>query len=287
MSLDPPPSVAELGKIIKDGVTNQIKWVNNYQWITWFNNLRDYTNQPKSDKSWAFDSPSGTTGDFWFGGFYDFASSDNDFNPSITFGTANASYAAHFFVVTAAGGGGGTDTVVRVTGTRINDEATRTTSYSADITIPHNAAAGTYIETPEKFIGQVTVAKQSGPDLLCNYGWSKYWDNNNSDFILKGSECIWLGGANDSGFNIRLIHHKSTGWTYNAGSVPSFSHIAELQTDHVTEYQVKNNENGAWKRTNYNQLIKGSEDEGTLFCITTTANRAIELGNLMITITPP
>lgn len=239
-----------------------------------------------SEKSWSFTSPAGSSGSFFYGGFYDRAGSANDFNPSTTFGTANSSYAAHFFLVQAAGASGGTDTVIRITGTTINDQGIRATGQTVDITVDDTGTAGTYYETTEKWIGQITIEKQSGPDLLCNYGFAKYWDNNNTDYTVKGIEAVWLGGANDAGIDIQVIHHKATGWTYNAIAIPDFTPLVTLQGDHVTEYEAVNGDNGAWKRDNLNTDINGGNGEGIIFCVITTANKAFELGNLMIRIVP-
>ena len=238
------------------------------------------------EKALSFGSPSGSSGTFYFGGYYDYAGAANDFNPSVNFGTANSSYAAHFFAVCAAGGAGGTDTVIRVSGTSIDDSATRTGSDTEDITIDDAGAAGAYYEG-KKWIGQIAIVKVSGPDLLCNYGLAKYWDNSNSDFRVTGLEVSWVGGANDAGPNVILRHHRASGWTYNAGAAPSPpAGIASLQGDHVTEYQVVNGEPGAWKRTDLNTTVDGDDSEGTIWEVVTTANKTFELGNILMRIIP-
>jgi|GEM_PF-3224808 hypothetical protein len=242
-----------------------------------------FRNFPESEKSWAFKSPPGTSGVFYYGGFYIFGSSDNDFNPAITFGTVNKSYAAHFFLVQAVGGAGGVDTVVRITGTSITDAGIRTAADTEDLTIADDGAAGTYYETSKKWIGQISISKQSGPDLLCNYGFCKYWDNNNNDFRIVGVEATWLAGANDNNPNIGIRHHKTTGWTYNAGAEPTPpSYISDMNTDHNTEIEISNGENGAWKRDNLNTTISGGNGEGSILEVVTSANRAFELGNIML-----
>jgi hypothetical protein len=234
-------------------------------------------------RSWAFKSRVNASGTNYIGGFYIFGASANDFNPSIPLGTANLSYAAHVLLVQAAGGGGGTDTTIRVTGTSITDLGVRTLSDTEDIIVDDAGAAGTYYETAKKFIGQVTIAKISGPDLLCNYGWCKYWDNANSDFNVTGVEATWLGGANDSTPNISLLHHKAEGWTYNAGGPPTPpAAIASMNGDHVTEIQVATNVEGAWKRVNLDTDVDGSGSEGTIIQIDTSVNRAFDIGTVVL-----
>ena len=240
-----------------------------------------------SEKTWALAGRDTSTGTDYIGGFYKFGTTDNDFNPSITFGTVNASYAAHFFLVQAAGASGGTDTVIRVTGTTIDDLGNRATGVNVDITVADDGAVGTYYETTQKWLGQVTIAKQSGPDLLCNYGYCKYWDNSNTNFKVVGFEATWLGAANDNAPDIKIRHHKATGWTYNNAAEPTPpTEIDSLIGDHGVESLVKNNEEGAWKRTNLATNVNGGNGEGTIIEVITTAARAYAVGNLQLRITP-
>lgn len=235
----------------------------------------------KSEKSWAFDSPSGAGATFYVGGFYDFAASDNDFNPVVNFGTANSSYAAHVFVVAASGA---TDTVITVTGTSITDAGTRTTSDTETLSLV-SGSANVYYETSKKFIGQVTLEKTAGTDRLCNYGWCKYWDNSNTDFTVTGLEVTWLAGGSDATADILLRHHTTTGWTYNAGSTPTPpTALSSLQGTHVTEHQLVNGEEGAWKRTGLSQAVLGSASEGTIWEVITSGARSFETGNIIMSI---
>jgi hypothetical protein len=233
-------------------------------------------------KFWTFDSPPGVSGTFYFGGYYDFHSSA--FTPSgggTAVGTANASYAAHALVVLGASS---TDMVVRVSGTSITDLGVRTTSDTEDIDTS-GGSSGDYYETDKKFIGQVTYTLQSGSGVTINAGWAKYWDFGNTDFQVRGVEATWLGGANDSGANIELLHHKASGWTYGAGGTPTVpTAIADMNSDHVTEVEIRNGENGAWKRTNLATDIAGAGSEGVLWRITTGINGTFELGNLELSI---
>lgn len=242
-----------------------------------------YRNAPSSEKSWAFKSPTGSTGSFYAGGFYSFGASNNDFSPAINVGSANASYAAHFFVV--LGEVAVDEITIKITGTTINDQGVRTALNTATITIPNASTADTYFETNEKWIGQIAVETTAGTAKNCNYGLAKYWDNSNNDFRITGIEAIWLGGANDAAPDILLRHHKATGWTYNAGSTPTPPiALASMQGDHATEIQVKNNEEGAWKRDNLSTFIEGSGDEGTIIETINSVNKAFELGTVLLRI---
>jgi len=236
--------------------------------------------QPTITANWSFDSPAGSTGTFYFGGFYLFHSAA--FTPAggTNVGSANSSYSAHVLVVLGAAS---TDMVVRVTGTSITDAGVRTATDTEDIDTS-GGSTNDYYETSKKFIGQVSVTLQSGTGVTINSGFSKYWDDENSDFTVRSLEATWLAGASDTGIDIELIHHQDTGWTYGAGGTPTTpTAIASLATDLGTESETVNGEPGAWKRTNLSEAITGSGSEGILWRITTTANKAFELGNLTMT----
>ena len=246
-------------------------------------------NAPSSEKAWAFRSRAGASGTTYAGGFYFHSGAANDFSGGPTFGTANSSYAAHFFIVTGA------QTVdvltLTVTGTSINDEATRTTSDTENIVIPNSTAAGTYYETDKKWLGQVTITVASGTAKTCDFGFSKYWDNNNTDFRVLGLESTWLGGATDTAPNIILRHHiggaGNTDWTYTGSGATPPTPLAAMATDHTTtEDNVINGENGAWKRVDLNTMVEGSVSEGTIIEIVTTSNKTFELGNFLLRIRP-
>lgn len=240
-------------------------------------------NFPTSEKSWALQSLTGGGGTDYLGGFYDFHSGNSDFTAQQTQGTANAPYGAHLFVVV----GGLTEDIVtiRVTGTSITDTGVRDTGDTEDIVIPDETAVDSYFETSKKWIGQVTIDHISGTAKENNWGYVKYWDNNNNDFVVIGFEATFLGGANDATANILLLHHMATGWTYNVGSTPTPpTPIADMQTDYNTEFQIKNNEEGAWKRSNLFQVINGNNGEGTIIQLDASVGKSFAIGNFLLRI---
>jgi hypothetical protein len=215
-------------------------------------------------KSWGFQTNAAAAE--YAGGFYDFASTDDDFSPSVNFGTANKSVAAHFMIVTGAVTVD--EVTIRVTGTSINDDGVRTPSDSQDIIIPSGTPVDSFFETPKKWNGQVTVETISGTPVTCNYGYNKYWDFNNQNYTIMGLEALWSSDSSDSSSDIELLHQKSTGWTFNSGAEPTPpTPIAARSTDHGAdnEHQVGQ---GAWKRANLTQVINGADSEGILFRVT-------------------
>ncbi|KKK81802.1 hypothetical protein LCGC14_2809790, partial [marine sediment metagenome] len=243
-------------------------------------------------KSFSFSSPAGSSGTFYRGGNY-FAPAGEavltNVSPTVTLGSANISYAMHAFAVAKGDGAtDGSDLVLTVTGASIDDEGNYNGSDSqvlvADALLA-TFATDTYGETPNKWTGQITITLSStgGGTFNCsfNYGYAKYEDLMNQALSLTGLEVSGFAGANDTGFNIRLLYHSPTGWTYNASAfVPGGTVLANQNTDHSTDSELKNGEPINYKRTDLNQDVAGAGAEGLVIEITTTANKAVEFIDL-------
>jgi hypothetical protein len=235
------------------------------------------------DVSFSFRSVFTGAGTVYFGGFYELGASANDFNPAINWGSVNNAYAAHVFIV--AGPVSGTATTVRVTGTSITDLGVRNAGDTEDMVLASGDPQGTYKETAKKFLGQVTISKTVGNDRLCNYGWCKYWDNQNRDFVLTAYEFTWWGGANDAGADLLLYHHKATGWTYNAGAAPTPpTPVGQMSTVHVTERAVVNDVPGAFKRVGLSVVVNGDDSEGIIAAAVQSTNRPFDVGTLIVSV---
>ncbi len=112
-----------------------------------------------------------------------------------------------------------------VSGTSIDDEGNRNAGDSetvlADIT-----AAGTngYHETIKKWLGTITftltetVGDPTAYTINFNYGYSKYEDFGNQSFSISGLQVTGEAGAADTGFNMILYHHSTSGWAYLASN---------------------------------------------------------------------
>lgn len=261
-----------------DGVAGDALTTNGVKVLSWTSNA--------SEKSFNLGQTDGA-GTTYAGGFYDFAATDNDFSPSTTHGDANVSYAAHFWVV--LGAITVDELTLTVTGTSITDQGVRTTSDTQNIVIPVSTAVDTYFETSKKWLGQVIISVASGTAKTCNFGYCKYWDNNNTDFCVAGIEATWIGGTGDSAPDLKLRHHKTTGWTFNvAAPATPPTEIASMATDHGTEKETAAGEQGAWKRDNLLTNVNGAADEGTIIEIVTTAGsgKTFESGTILLRIVP-
>jgi hypothetical protein len=176
---------------------------------------------------------------------------------TVTLGSANISYAAHAFIVAggagaAAGGAGAVE--IEVSGTSITDAGVRT-------------AADTEIVVADI----TTLALNQFADF------NKYEDFGNIDFTLTNFECVGLGGAADTSFNIRLLKQDSANWTYSAAAfVPGGTELLNMNTDHSTEQNVASGIPFAYKRAGLSEVVNGNDSEGVVVEITTGANNTVQ-----------
>ncbi|KKL59975.1 hypothetical protein LCGC14_2209950 [marine sediment metagenome] len=244
-----------------------------------------------AEQSYNFNSPQGSSGTFYIAGDYDWSTTDANLNQgslTVTHGGATGAYASHAGLVAGGAGSASAGTVsVVASGVSIDDDGNRNGSASetlvADITA---MALNQYFETTTKWLGTVTytLTPSAGGTFNAdfNYGHVKYEDLANTDFNVTLIECVGRAGANDTGFNLRLIYHNAADWTYAAsGFVPGptagdASELANMNTDYSTEKNLVNGDHFAYKRVDINQDVAGSGSEGVLVEITTSANRAVE-----------
>jgi hypothetical protein len=203
----------------------------------------------------------------------------------VNYGTAGQTYAAHAGIVPAGPGVVDTGQVgLRVSGIIDDEEGTQQAGQTGIITEDITTlTADVMAETSEKFSGQIAFELYvvsgipTAYSLDFNYGYSKYEDFQNRDVTVTGVECVWQGNANDISFDIALLHHKATGWTYAAtGFTPGNGDIARKSVDQALAGDVVNGKDGAWKRININQFIDGNASDGVIMEVTTGANNTIQ-----------
>jgi hypothetical protein len=273
-----------VGSVIKTGVTDGILSIG-AQTIP----------RMAASKSYSFTSQGVGAGLYYKGGFYDWSSTSITLNQgSLTqiYGVVGKAYAGHVGIVPSGPGVVDTGQVgLRVTGIEDSETGVQVAGQTGVITEDITTlTVDVLAETLEKFSGQITLelyVVSGAPvnySLTFNYGYSKYEDMGNSDLTVTGVECVWQGKATDAGFDIALIHHKATGWTYAAsGFLPGNGDIARKSVDQALAGSVVNNLDGAWKHINLNQFIEGSVNEGALFEIVTTQNNTIQTMDIHIT----
>lgn len=231
-------------------------------------------------KSYTFVARDANSGENFQAGFYDYNVADANLTIggaiTQTHGEANVPYAAHAFCV--ASGAGGTDLVLTVSGTSITDAGVRTTSDTEIIVADTDAAsANDFFETTKKWLGTVTYTLTGAAGTFdFNFGLAKYDDFGNRDFTITDIECVGLANANDGGFEIELLHHKTTGWTYHASAfVAGTAALLSMNTIHSTEQDLDNGEFFAFKRSSLTTAIDGNGNEGIIVRITTGANNSV------------
>lgn len=249
-------------------------------------------------KSYTFSARSATSGIYYLGGHYDILDADvtlDQGTPTNAFGAANHPHAAHAILVAEGNGTtDGSDLIVTVSGTSITDGGTRTGGDSeviigagADVTACQiNAtAAATHLkcETTKKWIGTATYTLTSAGggtfDFTFNLGLAKYDDLGNRDFTLTDLECTGLANASDSDFDIELLKHEATGWTYHATAFVPGNTLYQLTTIYGAESDTSAGAHIAFKRTGISEAVDGADSEGFMFRITTGSNNSLSYLN--------
>lgn len=223
------------------------------------------------------------------GGWYLHESGSDDFLAPVTFGSANAAYGGHVYLVAAAGVGGG-NTTVQISGTSwapgtgVRDG----TPDTEDIVLSDAGALGAFYQTSLEWIGQPTIAKTGGPDLLCNYGLASYWHHGFGDYVLDSFYVSWQGDATDANADVIFYHHDpSAVWTYAAGGVAIPPILYDMQTDYGAEHRVLNFEPGSYQRYGLNNLIETSAEAGLIVALVQSGNRPYGIGSVLLGIHHP
>jgi hypothetical protein len=249
-----------------------------------------------SFKNYTFAARTASSGVYYIGGYYDCpaaAATLTQAGPTITLGSANNPYAAHSLVVAggagSASGGTGAVTLV-VSGTSINDGGTRTGGDSETIVSDITAASLNEMFEGKKWLGQITFTltcsggcTHTAYDFDFNYCLAKYEDWGNRDFKVTDLECTGLANANDSGFDVALMQHKATGWTYSVGAFTAGAPaLYSMNATHGAEQDLVSGEQFAFKRSGLADVVVGSGSEGVLIRVATGANNSVSYMNCHI-----
>jgi hypothetical protein len=229
-----------------------------------------------------FTSQGQGAGTFYVGSNYEWAATSvtlNQASPSQTFGTAGEAKAGHPGVVPQVAGTVDTGQVgLRVIGTLDQQNGPQLAAQTAIITDDITTlTANELAEAVEHMSGDllfelyVVSGSPTTYSLTCNYGTSKYVDAQDTTATLVGFDATWIGGANDTAANVTLIKHEVQNWTYAAaGFIPGGSIIATRLVDQAIDGNVANGKNGAWKRTNINEVLSSVVHEGIVMRVDTT-----------------
>lgn len=221
-------------------------------------------------------SGGGVTTTEYIAGFYDLQAADLNLSQASatgTHGAANVPYGAHAILVAggvgAASGGTGGTADITVSGTSVTSAGVRqagdTEVIVTDVTDAAQMAADTYHETVKKWVGTVTYTIAATDDHTTfsadfNVGFTKYDDFSNRDTRITGFEVVGIAGAADAAFNVTLIEHSASNWTYHATAfvAPTANDIANMNTDYSTEQDLDADVPFAYKRTGLSSSIFGA-----------------------------
>ena len=244
----------------------------------------------------TFRSPAASTGIFHAFGFYEAPSAHKAFTNAAatqTLGTANNPYGAYVFVVskeigTASGGTTGTAKIT-ITGTSITNAGVRAAGDSeiliADV---KTLALNQYTQSVKKWIGQVTLTIAATGNhtvftATCNYGMAAPHVFNDLNVEIDTFVATGRGGAVDASFNVQLLKHDGTGWTYSAAAfVPGGTVVCALATDYLTESALANGIRFKYKRSGLALAADGTIKHGVVVRITTSANNAVETSDFRL-----
>lgn len=233
----------------------------------------------------------GTNGTHYFAGFYEAPAAHVVLTiggaVTQTYGTAGRMKAAHAFCV--ASGAGGADLVLTVSGVSIGEDGVRNDADSEVIVADcDEAITDQYFETTKKWLGQVTYTLTGAAgSFTFNYGFCKYDDFGDRDFTINKFECVAHAGGNETGFDIQLLHHKATGWTYSAAAfVPGTGALVSSLTDYsATNDNSATNEEFAYRRIGLTTAVAGQSKEGLLIKMVTAVNNSISWADMHVGVT--
>ena len=242
-------------------------------------------------ESGSFVSPAGSSGTFYTMGFYAAPAAHKVFTqaaPTQTYGTANSAHGSHMFVVSKEAGTKDAGTVsIVVSGTSITSAGVAAADSEvlvADIT---TMGTNTYYQTAKRWLGEVTytltlAGGATTATATCNYGKAVCDSLDERKFEIKKFEAFGRAGANDAGFDIQLLHHKATGWTYSAAAfMPGAAALCSLLTEYGAANDLVSGERFTYDRE-LHTAVDGTANEGFIFRIITTANKAVDFMNASV-----
>jgi hypothetical protein len=148
--------------------------------------------------------------------------------------------------------------------------------------------ANKFYQTTKYWVGTITytITPAGGATVYSatfNYGLVKSASFADRKGNITRFNVMGRAGANDSGFNIRLLLDNGVGWTYSAAAfvpgaaVGSASEIFNMNTDYNTEKNLVSGERFGYLRTDAMVSFDGTAGEGFVIEVTTSEKKAVEL----------
>jgi len=246
------------------------------------------------NRSYPFQSQGVAAGTHYMAGFYTAPATDVNLtqaSTTVTQGNAAEGHASHAFIVFGASAAASGIVQIVVSGVSITDMGVRNGADTETLSVDmESLTLDDYLETTKKWLGVVTwtISLASGSGNFSadfNYGFVKHEDFGNRNFTLTDIEVVGQGNANDSAFDIQLLKHQFTGWTYHATAfVPGAASIVDMQTDYGASAGVRNGEDFAYKRTGLSLDVGGNDGQGVLIRVVTGASGTVQIMGAQLTV---
>lgn len=196
----------------------------------------------------------------YYGGFYIFAPTDNAGAPIALGGVSQPTGAFAFFVTGTVPGGAET---VTLTGTSVDDLGNRVPGDSEIIAVGAGTPVNSFFQSTKRWVGSVTFTPTGG--LTFNAGFVAFQSEGETNFTVRFIDASWQtrGATATPDADIALVHHRATGWTFNAGSEPTPPPpIASMRADYTPDNVFTPPEYGSWRRDGIGTVVLGNLAEG-------------------------
>jgi hypothetical protein len=139
-----------------------------------------------------------------------------------------------------------------------------------------------YQQTAERFLGDIEIKRISTADSArsTNIITVSPWSNFDTDFTVK-KFLVNGGGAGTSTVNeIILLHHKTSGWTFNASGLTMPDNfpatIFDFSDDYGTYIRTVLNQQWGYERRDLDTYVNADSNEGIVLFIDTNANETMD-----------
>jgi hypothetical protein len=148
------------------------------------------------------------------------------------------------------------------------------------VVMPSTDAYDTFTETDSSWIGDIIIERVSIADSArsSNVFLARYWHNNESDFTVKGINVDHFSHGTDNGFDFLILHHKASGWSYNATGITAGDFPDSIATKIADQTATFDNvaaiKGAGWYRNDLSTAINADTNEGIVLRVITTVNNA-------------
>lgn len=225
----------------------------------------------------------------YLGGLYEYSTTNAALTEgsTVTVGTANNPYGAKAFAIVGSFGTDGTNVTLTVSGDSIDESGTVTLADSETLYtgLPGALTANQKLETSKSWTGQVTYTLTSDGTVSTgnfNYGLvvaQKFAESSAATIVEL--ECSGMGNAADASFDVEVLHHANTGWTYAATGFTPGVLIASMRVDYDGNADLTAGEQFGWRQSG-SPIFSLAAGEGFVVQVTTGAANSVSYMNMNV-----